>query len=222
VTCLTPRPRAEPSTCSAAMSATVSFGRHAGPRRRVGARRSALACKREERRFNDASRRRPHTPPSRSTHCSRRAVARAHRQEPAEGNAYDISEGSALRAVELQRMPLHGGGGMGPPLMDNEWIYGSSPENIVATIVEGRPNGMPSFRNRSRATSSGSSRPMFGRCPARSARRRAPGGMTTCSTRWTSSEHRSYAARVVFAKRSGQVERHDLGGQHLRHGRHAG
>ena len=37
---------------------------------------------------------------------------------------------------------------MGPPLMDDEWIYGSEPENIFATIVEGRPNGMPSFRGR--------------------------------------------------------------------------
>jgi len=34
---------------------------------------------------------------------------------------------------------------MGPPLMDEKWIYGSNPENIFATIVEGRPNGMPSF-----------------------------------------------------------------------------
>jgi cytochrome c oxidase cbb3-type subunit III len=39
-----------------------------------------------------------------------------------------------------------GGGGIGPPLMDNLWIYGSSIENIAATIREGRPNGMPSFR----------------------------------------------------------------------------
>lgn len=37
---------------------------------------------------------------------------------------------------------------MGPPLMDNNWIYGSEPQNIFATIMEGRPNGMPSFRNR--------------------------------------------------------------------------
>ena len=40
----------------------------------------------------------------------------------------------------------HGGGGIGPALMDDEWIYGSDPENIFATIVEGRPNGMPTFR----------------------------------------------------------------------------
>jgi len=34
---------------------------------------------------------------------------------------------------------------MGPPLMDDKWIYGSAPANIFATIVEGRPNGMPAF-----------------------------------------------------------------------------
>ena len=32
-----------------------------------------------------------------------------------------------------------------PALIDDVWIYGSSPENIYATIVQGRPNGMPSF-----------------------------------------------------------------------------
>ena len=42
----------------------------------------------------------------------------------------------------------HGGGGIGPPLMDRNWIYGSEPGNIFATIMQGRPNGMPSFRNR--------------------------------------------------------------------------
>jgi cytochrome c oxidase cbb3-type subunit 3 len=43
---------------------------------------------------------------------------------------------------------FQGGGGIGPPLMDSEWIYGSEPENIFETIVEGRPNGMPSFRGK--------------------------------------------------------------------------
>lgn len=41
---------------------------------------------------------------------------------------------------------FHGGGGMGPPLMDTKWLYGSSIDNIAASIREGRPNGMPSFR----------------------------------------------------------------------------
>ena len=38
-----------------------------------------------------------------------------------------------------------GGGGMGPPLMDQRWIYGSRPANLFDVIVEGRPGGMPAF-----------------------------------------------------------------------------
>ena len=32
--------------------------------------------------------------------------------------------------------------------MDAVWIYGDSSQNIYSTIVEGRPNGMPSFRQK--------------------------------------------------------------------------
>jgi mono/diheme cytochrome c family protein len=39
----------------------------------------------------------------------------------------------------------HGGGGSGVPLMDDQWIYGSRPDQVFNTIVEGRPDGMPSF-----------------------------------------------------------------------------
>jgi cytochrome c oxidase cbb3-type subunit 3 len=39
----------------------------------------------------------------------------------------------------------NGGGGMGPSLMDDEWIYGSRLEQIHQTLVEGRPNGMPAW-----------------------------------------------------------------------------
>ena len=38
-----------------------------------------------------------------------------------------------------------GGGGMGPSLMDDEWIYGGRLEQIHQTLVEGRPNGMPAW-----------------------------------------------------------------------------
>jgi cytochrome c oxidase cbb3-type subunit III len=38
-----------------------------------------------------------------------------------------------------------GGGGIGPPLADAHWIYGGSDANIYATIIQGRPNGMPAF-----------------------------------------------------------------------------
>lgn len=94
---------------------------------------SVLGCEREARRFND-------TPPSAP------ALAVAH---AAQGNAWDVSQGKRLfEQWNCSGCHSHGGGGMGPPLMDNAWLYGSSPDSIVSTIVNGRPNGMPSFRDR--------------------------------------------------------------------------
>lgn len=66
-----------------------------------------------------------------------------------EENAYAVSEGKRLfSAYNCNGCHAQGGGGMGPPLMDARWIYGARPEQIFSTIVEGRPNGMPSFRNK--------------------------------------------------------------------------
>jgi cytochrome c oxidase cbb3-type subunit 3 len=42
----------------------------------------------------------------------------------------------------------NGGGGMGPALMDTNWLYGNEPEAITRTILLGRPNGMPAFAGR--------------------------------------------------------------------------
>jgi cytochrome c oxidase cbb3-type subunit 3 len=42
----------------------------------------------------------------------------------------------------------HGGGGMGPPLMDDQWRYGGRIDQIATTIAEGRPNGMPAWRGK--------------------------------------------------------------------------
>src|ERR1051325_281821 len=64
-----------------------------------------------------------------------------------EENAYALSEGRRLySAYNCNGCHAQGGGGMGPPLMDGLWIYGGKPEQVFSTIVEGRPNGMPSFR----------------------------------------------------------------------------
>jgi cytochrome c oxidase cbb3-type subunit 3 len=61
-------------------------------------------------------------------------------------NAYAVSQGQRLYAsMNCVGCHFHGGGGIGPPLMDDEWIYGSDPAQIFRTIVEGRPNGMPSY-----------------------------------------------------------------------------
>jgi cytochrome c oxidase cbb3-type subunit 3 len=66
-----------------------------------------------------------------------------------EESAYAVSEGKRLyRWYNCNGCHANGGGGSGPPLMDDEWIYGSAPANIVATILEGRPNGMPAFRGK--------------------------------------------------------------------------
>lgn len=67
-------------------------------------------------------------------------------ENPYEGNAYAISQGQQLFGqYNCSGCHFHGGGGIGPALMDDEWIYGSSPANIFTTISEGRPNGMPSY-----------------------------------------------------------------------------
>ena len=66
-----------------------------------------------------------------------------------EESAYAVSQGQTLyNQYNCVGCHANGGGGIGPPLMDNNWIYGSEPANVFATIMQGRPNGMPSFRNR--------------------------------------------------------------------------
>jgi cytochrome c oxidase cbb3-type subunit 3 len=66
-----------------------------------------------------------------------------------EENAFHVTQGKKLFAwYNCVGCHANGGGGSGPPLMDDRWIYGSGIENIVQTIREGRPNGMPSFRGK--------------------------------------------------------------------------
>jgi cytochrome c oxidase cbb3-type subunit 3 len=68
---------------------------------------------------------------------------------PFQENAWGISEGRRLyTSYNCAGCHANGGGAIGPALMDDEWIYGWEPANVYSTIVEGRPNGMPSFRNK--------------------------------------------------------------------------
>lgn len=39
----------------------------------------------------------------------------------------------------------HAGGGMGPSLRDQDWIYGSSDAQVFNSIAEGRGKGMPAW-----------------------------------------------------------------------------
>jgi cytochrome c oxidase cbb3-type subunit 3 len=70
-------------------------------------------------------------------------------RNPYAGNAYAISEGQRLyNWYNCSGCHFNGGGGIGPPLIKTEWIYGGEPENIFDTIVKGRPNGMPAWGGR--------------------------------------------------------------------------
>ena len=105
------------------------------------------ACERETRRYRDSPAavspaesvkltqlepggRTPHTP----------------RLSPYQENAYGIAQGKQLyTAYNCNGCHAMGGGGMGPALMDEKWIYGAEPDQLYSTISQGRPNGMPSY-----------------------------------------------------------------------------
>ena len=77
------------------------------------------------------------------------ALRSSDRAEAYQTSAWHIAQGQRLFGwMNCVGCHSHGGGGIGPPLRDGEWRYGSSPDEIVATIMNGRPNGMPSFRGK--------------------------------------------------------------------------
>jgi cytochrome c oxidase cbb3-type subunit 3 len=68
---------------------------------------------------------------------------------PYEGNAQAIADGGRLFDwYNCSGCHAHGGGGIGPPLIKKEWIYGGESANLFDTIEKGRPNGMPSWGSR--------------------------------------------------------------------------
>ena len=66
-----------------------------------------------------------------------------------EGNATHIANGQRYFTwFNCNGCHFNGGGGIGPALMDDKWRYGGKMEQIVASIEQGRPNGMPSFKDK--------------------------------------------------------------------------
>jgi len=62
-------------------------------------------------------------------------------------NTAATSEGREL-FVRMNCSGCHGGragGGMGPSLRDEDWLYGNTDQQIFSTILEGRARGMPSW-----------------------------------------------------------------------------
>ena len=66
-----------------------------------------------------------------------------------DNNAPAVAQGQALYSqMNCVGCHSHGGGGMGPALIDDEWRYGGRIDQIASSIAEGRPNGMPSWRGK--------------------------------------------------------------------------
>jgi len=69
--------------------------------------------------------------------------------KPYETDAYDLSQGKRLYAwFGCGACHGDGGGGIGPSFLDGWWLYGPEMVSIVASIRDGRPHGMPAFRDR--------------------------------------------------------------------------
>lgn len=114
-----------------------------------------IACRREARRFQepDLSARATATPRSELRPSATQPVdskASAPLQEnPYAHNAWALSQGQRLYTwFNCVGCHANGGGGMGPALMDSAWIYGGDAASVYESIIAGRPNGMPSFRER--------------------------------------------------------------------------
>lgn len=66
-----------------------------------------------------------------------------------DGNPYYIAEGKRYYAwYNCNGCHFNGGGGIGPAFMDKTWRYGGRIDQIYNSIAEGRPNGMPTWREK--------------------------------------------------------------------------
>jgi len=110
-----------------------------------------VACEREDRSFRQspASASVVNTIQVSELHPGGQPIATPSVSNIYEENAYAVSEGKRLyENFNCVGCHAHGGGGIGPPLMDNQWIYGGEPANIFSSVMQGRPNGMPAWRGR--------------------------------------------------------------------------
>jgi len=108
------------------------------------------ACQKEQRRLREDA---PLAAPPESAGLEGGAPGRRRPsvpvRNPYEGNAYAITEGQRLYYwYNCAGCHFRGGGGIGPPLMAENWRYGKEPRDIYVSIVDGRPNGMPSWRGK--------------------------------------------------------------------------
>ena len=113
----------------------------------VGAAFALPSCKREERTFRTQA---PSAEPVHAVQLSTLTPGAHPTTGPIpndyEQNAYALAEGKRLFSqYNCSGCHANGGGGMGPALIDDQWLYGYEPQQVYASIVQGRPNGMPAF-----------------------------------------------------------------------------
>lgn len=66
-----------------------------------------------------------------------------------ERNAFQLSQGKRLYTwFNCKGCHADGGGASGPAFLDGWWRYGPNPVSIFVSIRDGRPHGMPPFRDR--------------------------------------------------------------------------
>jgi len=110
---------------------------------------AATACEREQRRLNSQQPKQPTEFVSQVSLQPGPTLISDTTEGPFDDNAQGTAEGQVLfEQMNCSGCHANGGGGMGPALMDDEWIYGSKPDQIFASIAEGRSNGMPTWKYR--------------------------------------------------------------------------
>jgi cytochrome c oxidase cbb3-type subunit 3 len=112
----------------------------------------ACGCERERREFHSS----PTMPTSAQPMLSNLRPGNARSPEAAramgahfERDAFHITQGGRLyRWFNCNGCHANGGGSIGPALMDDAWRYGGTIDAVHASIMDGRPNGMPAWRGK--------------------------------------------------------------------------
>jgi cytochrome c oxidase cbb3-type subunit III len=113
---------------------------------------AAAGCEREQRSFETPTP--TQSPPSQTSvnglvGATSDAAFRAQQQHEYGENAWQISQGQQYyEAFNCYGCHAAGGGDIGPPLMDDKWIYGGEIDQVYLSIAQGRANGMPAFAGR--------------------------------------------------------------------------
>ena len=69
--------------------------------------------------------------------------------KPSETSGNDMAQGKRLYSwFGCSECHGDGGGRTGPSFIDGWWLYGPSMVSIVSSIRDGRPHGMPAFRDK--------------------------------------------------------------------------